>query len=190
LASNGKDSTSVLSANETHTIIRQTEGDAPVTGRRFLLAYNGQGESLIAWDWLEKDVREGDSLVILCVLPANVVDTAYTAALGVTLKTGLAEQAMKDEKNRLMLRTLRSKVTESLTAKAKSFTEKCSNVSIHIVHGDARQAIPRCADYHKSDTIVLGRRKLAGWKRFTASGSVSNHIVANAAQTVIIAKGA
>jgi nucleotide-binding universal stress UspA family protein len=155
-------------------------GNAAAPGRRILLCCDGKGEAEVAWRWTERAVMPADVIFVLAVLPVTAVDAAFQTrlqALGITLEQNLA-----------MLRALRKETVRELELKARTLQQKCASVSVHVLHGDARYSIPRVADFHRCDTVVLGRRDVSGWQRFTASGSVSTHVMATAHQTVVVAR--
>ncbi|SNX82577.1 uncharacterized protein MEPE_01283 [Melanopsichium pennsylvanicum] len=147
---------------------------------KILIALDGTESGDKAYKYLlDNRLLKTDSHVFLCtVLPANVVSTPWVAG-PLTIDT---------EKHNELLKQIRSQAIEKLDPYKKQLKEKGFNVTIHVLHGDARASLLRVANYHHVDLVLVGKRERNWKKGITTSGTVSSYLVSHSTAPVLVIK--
>lgn len=184
--------------NEPLHLIEGPTGQAVrVQGERILLSYNNSDESRIAADYVLKTITPKDHVFIVNILPTSAVDQggffaslARRSSASSSAKPAVSPPPKGDssEDSHQLLR-LRSETLESLRVLAKKIEERGARTTIHITHGDPRLGIIALADFNIVSLIVLGRRnKIDLVTKVLTGGSVSDQIIRNSTQNVLIVK--
>jgi nucleotide-binding universal stress UspA family protein len=145
---------------------------------KILIALDGSEAGDRAFQYLlTTRLLRTDSHVFLCtVLPADVVSTPWVAG-PLTIDTA---------KQNELLRQVRAQALDRLSPYKQQLRNRGFNVTIHILHGDARASILRVAAYHAVDLLLVGKRNRS-WKNGPA-GTVSSYLVSHASAPVLIIK--
>lgn len=147
---------------------------------KILIALDGTEAGDKAYKYLlENKLLRTDSHVFLCtVLPANVISTPWVAG-PLTIDT---------ERHNELLKQIRAQAIEKLEPYKAKLRERGFNVTIHVLHGDARASLLRVANYHHVDLVLVGKRE-KGWKKgFGSSGTVSSYLVSHSTAPVLVIK--
>lgn len=147
---------------------------------KILVALDGTEAGDKAYKYLlENKVLNTNSHVFLCtVLPANVISTPWVAG-PLTIDT---------EKHNELLKQIRAQAIQKLEPYKRQLKEKGFNVTIHVLHGDARASLLRVANYHKVDLLLVGKRERNWKKGLTSSGTVSSYLVSHSNAPVLVIK--
>lgn len=147
---------------------------------KILIALDGTEAGDKAYKYLtENKVLKTDSHVFLCtVLPANVISTPWVAG-PLTIDT---------EKHNELLKQIRAQAIEKLEPYKAQLKQKGFNVTIHVLHGDARASLLRVANYHHVDLVLVGKREKNWRKGLTSSGTVSSYLVSHSTAPVLVIK--
>ncbi|KAJ1034405.1 hypothetical protein NDA18_001266 [Ustilago nuda] len=147
---------------------------------KILIALDGTEAGDKAYKYLlENKVLNTDSHVFLCtVLPANIISTPWVAG-PLTIDT---------EKHNELLKQIRAQAVEKLEPYKQQLKQKGFNVTIHVLHGDARASLVRVANYHHVDLVLVGKRERNWKKGLTTSGTVSSYLVSHSSAPVLVIK--
>ena len=147
---------------------------------KILIALDGTEAGDKAYKYLlENKLLKTDSHVFLCtVLPANVISTPWVAG-PLTIDT---------EKHNELLKQIRAQAIEKLHPYKQQLKQRGYNVTIHVLHGDARASLLRVANYRKVDLVLVGKRERNWKKGLTSSGTVSSYLVSHSNAPVLVIK--
>lgn len=147
---------------------------------KILIALDGTEAGDKAFKYLlENKLLKTDSHVFLCtVLPANVISTPWVAG-PLTIDT---------ERHNELLKTIRAQAIEKLEPYKAQLKQKGFNVTIHVLHGDARASLLRVANYHHVDLVLVGKRERNWKKGLTTAGTVSSYLVSHSNAPVLVIK--
>ncbi|SPO21690.1 uncharacterized protein UTRI_01173_B [Ustilago trichophora] len=182
-SSNPLEKTSIPAEARAQQIVGVSGTNLPSTpngSAKILLALDGTDAGDKAYTYLlNNNLLRTDTHVFLCtVLPANVISTPWVAG-PLTIDT---------EKHNELLKTIRAQAVEKLEPYKAKLKEKGFNVTLHVLHGDARASLLRVANYHKVDLVLVGKRE-RGWKKgLTSSGTVSSYLVSHSTAPVLVIK--
>lgn len=69
----------------------------------------------------------------------------------------------------------------------KKLQERGYEVTMHVLHGEARASLLKVISYHKCDLCVIGKRN-RGWKKGLSSGTVTSYLVSHSPVPVLVVK--
>jgi len=157
------------------------------SGERIMVCIDSSGNHRGALDLVRKTVRSGDQVVLFCALP---VIWHRKQAFSVTEIDQIDLEAMNSCRRSMKI------VLEQM---GTSLLHLGTDVTLHICHGNAREAILHAAEYHKVNCIVLGPRHVSDVTKWFGAcmrklhipafqWSVSAFVTAHAQQDVLLAK--
>ncbi|PWZ03184.1 adenine nucleotide alpha hydrolases-like protein [Testicularia cyperi] len=147
---------------------------------KILIALDGTEAGDKAFKYLlENRILKTDSHVFLCtVLPANVISTPWVAG-PLTIDTA---------KQNDLLKQIRFQALEKLEPYKAQLKHRGFNVTIHVLHGDARASLLRVSTYHAVDLVLVGKRNRNWKKGFSSAGTVSSYLVSHSTAPVLVIK--
>ena len=166
----------------------------PEEKSKVLLALDGTEAGDKAFNYLltNKTIAQGSHIFLTTVLPANVLGGPWVSG----------PLSIDTKKQNELLRQLRVQAVERMAPYKAQLKDKGFNVTMHVLHGDARASLLKVINYHKVDmvlmyvmicwslsilTIYSGKRNL-GWKRGLTSGTVSSYLVSHSPVPVLVIK--
>ncbi|SJX61269.1 uncharacterized protein SRS1_10264 [Sporisorium reilianum f. sp. reilianum] len=149
---------------------------------KILIALDGTDAGDKAFRYLlENKLLRTDSHVFLCtVLPANVISTPWVAG-PLTIDTEKHNELLKTK-------TIRAQAIDKLEPYKAQLKQRGYNVTIHVLHGDARASLLRVANYHHVDLVLVGKRERSWKKNLSTSGTVSSYLVSHSNAPVLVIK--
>ncbi|WFD03002.1 hypothetical protein MOBT1_001691 [Malassezia obtusa] len=146
---------------------------------KVLLALDGTEAGDKAFDYLlnNKTIAQGSHIFLTTVLPANVLGGPWVSG----------PLSIDTKKQNELLRQLRQQAVERMSPYKNKLKERGFNVTMHVLHGDARASLLKVITYHKVDLVLIGKRN-RGWKRGLTSGTVSSYLVSHSPVPVLVIK--
>ncbi|KAI3628220.1 hypothetical protein GLX27_000080 [Malassezia furfur] len=178
-SSNPFDKASIPSEARQQQIVGVPGERLPETQSKVLLALDGTEAGDKAFDYLlnNKTIAPGSHIFLTTVLPANVLGGPWVSG----------PLSIDTKKQNELLRQLRQQAVERMMPYKAKLKEKGFNVTMHVLHGDARASLLKVITYHKVDLVLIGKRNL-GWKRGLTSGTVSSYLVSHSPVPVLVIK--
>lgn len=147
---------------------------------KILLAIDGTEAGDLAFNYImgkhafsSKDCH----IFLTTVLPANVLGGPWISG----------PLTIDSKKQNELLRQLRHQAVERMNPYRKKLQSLGYDVTMHVLHGEARASLLKVVSYHKCDLVVIGKRN-RGWKKGLSSGTVSSYLVSHSPVPVLVVK--
>lgn len=161
---------------------------------KVLLALDGTEAGDKAFNYLleNKTISSGSHVFLTTVLPANVLSGPWVSG----------PLSIDSKKQNELLKQLRQQAVERMAPYKSKLKEKGFNVTMHVLHGDARASLLKVILYHQVDLVLMyvfwswsncvltmcsGKRN-RGWKKGLTSGTVSSYLVSHSPVPVLVIK--
>lgn len=114
---------------------------------KVLLALDGTEAGDKAFDYLlnNKTIAQGSHIFLTTVLPANVLGGPWVSG----------PLSIDTKKQNELLRQLRQQAVERMSPYKNKLKERGFNVTMHVLHGDARASLLKVITYHKVDLVLM-----------------------------------
>ena len=114
--------------------------------KKILIAYDGSDAAKKAIDMTLKCSSQGDEILILTVIPAELVESSFTKMLLPTIDlSGMVQSG-----------SFKEKAMERIRKVAKEIEGKVEKVEVLVETGDAADEILLTGKKHEVDIIVMG----------------------------------
>lgn len=112
-----------------------------------MLALDGTeaGDKAFAYLLENKTIAPGSHIFLTTVLPANVLGGPWVSG----------PLSIDTKKQNELLRQLRQQAVERMAPYKAKLKEKGYNVTMHVLHGDARASLLKVISYHKVDLVLM-----------------------------------
>lgn len=146
-SSNPFDKASIPSEARQQQIVGVPGERLPETQSKVLLALDGTEAGDKAFDYLlnNKTIAPGSHIFLTTVLPANVLGGPWVSG----------PLSIDTKKQNELLRQLRQQAVERMMPYKAKLKEKGFNVTMHVLHGDARASLLKVITYHKVDLVLM-----------------------------------
>ena len=132
-------------------------------------------------------INRGSHIFLVTVLPANVLSGPWVSG----------PLSIDTKKQNELLRQLRQQAVERMKPYKAKLKENGYNVTLHVMHGDARASLLKVISYHKADMVVLcvfffwltysGKRNRS-WKKALGGGAITSYVVSHSPVPVLVIK--
>lgn len=133
-------------------------------------------------------INKGSHIFLVTILPANVLSGPWVSG----------PLSIDSKKQNELLRQLRQQAVERMKPYKAKLKENGYNVTLHVMHGDARASLLKVIAYHKADMVVLyvfyffwltysGKRNRS-WKKALGGGAITSYIVSHSPVPVLVIK--
>lgn len=141
------DKTSIPSEARQQQIVGVPGERLPEHQSKVLLALDGTEAGDKAFDYLlnNKTIAPGSHIFLTTVLPANVLGGPWVSG----------PLSIDTKKQNELLRQLRQQAVERMMPYKSKLKEKGYNVTMHVLHGDARASLLKVISYHKVDLVLM-----------------------------------
>ena len=144
---------------------------------KIILAYDGSDASKKAVEVISSVATKEDTVVLLTVIPAELLESSFTRMLLPTI----------DLSSMVKSGSFKEKAMESLSLVAKNIESNVKKVDVSVESGDPADEILLSAKKHEVDIIVLGYKGYGKEGRFLL-GSVTDKVVRYAGVSVLVAR--
>ena len=145
--------------------------------KKILVAYDGSDAAKKAIDMTLKCSSQGDEILILTVIPAELVESSFTKMLLPTIDlSGMVKSG-----------SFKEKAMERIRKVAKEIEGKVEKVEVLVETGDAADEILLTGKKHEVDIIVMGYKGFGKEGRFLL-GSVTDKVVRHASRSVMVVR--
>lgn len=145
--------------------------------KKILIAYDGSEASKKAIDVGMKCAKEEDSIILLTVIPAELVESSFVKMLLPTIDMSSVVQSG----------SFKEKTMESLSNIAREMEINGNQVRVDVEIGDPADEILLAAKTHDVDVIVVGYKGYGKEGRFLL-GSDTDKIVRYAGVSVLVVR--
>ena len=145
--------------------------------KKLLIAYDGSEASTKAIDVALKCSNKEDEIILLTVIPAALVESAFTNMLLPTI----------DLSSVVKSGSFKERAMENMNKVAKEMEGKISNVDIVVESGDAADEILLTSKKQDVDIIIIGYKGYGKEGRFLL-GSVTDKVVRHASRSVLVVR--
>jgi len=145
--------------------------------KKLLIAYDGSEASTKAIDMALKCSNKEDEVILLTVIPAAMVESAFTNMLLPTI----------DLSSVVKSGSFKEKAVENMNKVAKEMEDKINKVDIVVESGDAADEILLTSKKHEVDIIIIGYKGYGKEGRFLL-GSVTDKVVRHASRSVLVVR--
>jgi len=145
--------------------------------KKLLIAYDGSEASTKAIDMALKCATKEDEVIILTVIPAALVESAFTNMLLPTI----------DLSSVVKSGSFKERAMENMNKIAKEMEGKISKVDIVVESGDAADEILLTSKKYEVDIIIIGYKGYGKEGRFLL-GSVTDKVVRHASRSVLVVR--
>jgi nucleotide-binding universal stress UspA family protein len=145
--------------------------------KRLLIAYDGSEASKKSIEVALKCTKKEDEIVLLTVIPAELVESAFTNMLLPTI----------DLSSIVKSGSFKEKAMEKISKIAKEIEDKVSKVDVVVESGDPADEILLAAKKNEVDIIVVGYKGYGKEGRFLL-GSVTDKVVRHASRSVMVVR--
>ena len=145
--------------------------------KKILIAYDGSEASKKAIDVGLKCAQDEDTIVLLTIIPAELVESSFTKMLLPTIDMSSVVQSG----------SFKEKAMESLSMLASNLDSNVSQVNVDVEIGDPADEILLAAKKHEADIIVVGYKGYGKEGRFLL-GSVTDKVVRYAGVSVLVVR--
>ncbi len=145
--------------------------------KKILIAYDGSEASKKAIDVGMKCAKEEDSIILLTVIPAELVESSFVKMLLPTIDMSSVVQSG----------SFKEKTMETLSTIAREMEINGNQVSVDVEIGDPADEILLAAKTHDVDVIVVGYKGYGKDGRFLL-GSDTDKIVRYAGVSVLVVR--
>ncbi|MDG6228647.1 MAG: universal stress protein [Candidatus Thermoplasmatota archaeon] len=145
--------------------------------KKILIAYDGSEASKKAIDVGLKCAQKDDSIVLITVIPAELVESSFTKMLLPTIDMSSVVQSGG----------FKEKAMESLSTLADSINANVSQINVDVEIGDPADEILLAAKKLEVDIIVVGYKGYGKEGRFLL-GSVTDKVVRYAGVSVLVVR--
>ncbi|WFD25770.1 hypothetical protein MNAN1_000736 [Malassezia nana] len=178
-SSNPLDKISVPSEARNQQIVGNIGDSVPDDKFKILLALDGTEAGDLAFNYIldKKPFSTNCHIFLVTVLSANVLGGPWVSG----------PLTIDSKKQNELLRQLRHQAVERMNPYRKKLQEQGYGVTMHVLHGEARASLLKVVNYHKCDSVVIGKRN-RGWKKGLSSGTVSSYLVHHSPVPVLVVK--
>jgi nucleotide-binding universal stress UspA family protein len=145
--------------------------------KKILIAYDGSEASKKAIDVGLKCAQKDDSIVLITIIPAELVESSFTKMLLPTIDMSSVVQSGG----------FKEKAMESLSTLADSINANVSQINVDVEIGDPADEILLAAKKLEVDLIVVGYKGYGKEGRFLL-GSVTDKVVRYAGVSVLVVR--
>jgi len=145
--------------------------------KKILIAYDGSEASKKAIDVGLKCAQKDDSIVLITVIPAELVESSFTKMLLPTIDMSSVVQSGG----------FKEKAMESLSTLADSINANVTQINVDVEIGDPADEILLAAKKLDVDLIVVGYKGYGKEGRFLL-GSVTDKVVRYAGVSVLVVR--
>lgn len=119
----------------------------PEQQSKVLLALDGTEAGDKAFDYVinNKTIAPGSHIFLTTVLPANVLGGPWVSG----------PLSIDTKKQNELLRQLRGQAVERMAPYKIKLKEKGFNVTMHVLHGEARASLLKVVNFHKIDLVLM-----------------------------------
>ncbi|WFD42828.1 hypothetical protein MPSI1_001478 [Malassezia psittaci] len=141
------DKTSIPSEARQQQIVGVPGERLPEEKSKVLLALDGTEAGDKAFNYLltNKTIAQGSHIFLTTVLPANVLGGPWVSG----------PLSIDTKKQNELLRQLRMQAVERMAPYKAQLKDKGFNVTMHVLHGDARASLLKVINYHKVDMVLI-----------------------------------